>query len=79
MHHSPYITSPFPNYKIVLYCVHMQMCIYICSPSAHCSVQNTHGDRVLSSRRGLGEDQTTWLIRECDDCICFSFIPHHLH
>lgn len=49
------------------------------SISAWWSVQNTHGDRVLSGRRGVGEHQTTWLIRQCVDCICFPFVSHRLH
>ncbi len=77
---SPYL---FPiKSKLMLHCVHMQTCIYVhfaLSPSALCSVQNTHGGEVFSSRRGVGEDQTTWLIRQCVDCICFPFVSHRLH
>ena len=60
----------------------MQTSIYICctaSPSGHCSVQNTHEDGVVSIRSGVGLDQTTWLIRQCLDCICFLFVSHRLH
>lgn len=42
--------GPFPNYKPVLHCVHMQTYIYIYSLSAHCSLQNTQGDRGSSRR-----------------------------
>lgn len=45
----------------------------------HRGVQNTHGDGALSGRRSAGERQTTWLIRQCVDCICFPFVSHRLH
>lgn len=76
------VPLPLSNYKPPLHCVHMQTCIYICvpaSPSAHRGVQNTHGDAALSGRRSAGERQTTWLIRQCVDCICFPFVSHRLH
>ena len=52
LRHSPYILLPFKQLQNpMLYCVHMQTCIYIhftVSPSAYCSVQNTHGDNQVN-------------------------------
>lgn len=70
-----------PNYKPRCYCVLMQTYIdthVTGSPSVHCGVQNTHGDGILSGRGGLGEHQTTGLIRQCADCICFPFVSRLL-
>lgn len=79
--HSTDIPLLLPNYKPRHYCVLMQTSIdthITGSPSAHCSMQNTQGDWILSGRGGLGEHQTTWLIRQCADCICFPFVSRHL-
>lgn len=71
---------PITNHgAVVCLCKRVFTLTALFSPSAHCSVQNTHGDGILSGGRGLEEHQTTWLIRQCVDCICFPFVSHRLH
>lgn len=70
---------PITNHGAIVCLCKRLLTLVTGSPSAHYSVQNTHGDGILCGRGGLGEHQTTWLIRQCANCICFLFVSRHLH
>lgn len=75
---SPYL-FPITNHCCIVCICKPVFTFTSLSVHQHIVVCRTHKDRVVSSRRGVGEDQTTWLIRQWVDCICFPFVSHRLH
>lgn len=81
LHSGIHISLPFPTtnhwYSV---CICKPVFAFVALPlHQRIAVHRAHMETKVLFIRSVGLNQTLWLIRQCLDCICFSFVSHRLH